>query len=167
MVFPAAPLCRAVEVALDGLAATESLAARIALLARVGDTIALEGPLGAGKTAFARGFIAALAQAEGRAEEEVPSPTFTLVQTYEFARFTVSHFDLYRIADAREARELGLDDALAEGVALIEWPDRLGALLPEDRLHVTLSMGEAPEARRARIEPRGSWRERAFDLRLT
>ena len=157
---PAVPLCRTVEIALDGLAATEALAARIALRARAGDTIALEGPLGVGKTAFARGFIAALARAEGLPEEEVPSPSFTLVQTYESAKFMVHHFDLYRVADPREALELGLEDSLADGVALIEWPDRLGTLLPEDRLHVTLSMGEAPDARHARIEPHGSWRER-------
>jgi tRNA threonylcarbamoyladenosine biosynthesis protein TsaE len=148
------------RIELRGLAATQALAARVAALAKRGDTIALEGPLGAGKTSFARFFIAALAQAEGRAIEEVPSPTFTLVQTYEFARFTVHHFDLYRIADAREALELGLEDALADGVCLIEWPEKLGPYLPADRLHVALALTAAPDVRMAEIEAFGSWRER-------
>lgn len=151
------------EIVLDGLAATEDLAARIAALARPGDVIALEGPLGAGKTAFARGFIRACARAEGRAPEEVPSPTFTLVQDYEFARFTVHHFDLYRIANAREARELGLEDAREDGVVLIEWPERLGVELPIDRLHIGLAPGPAPDVRMARIEALGSWQDRWQD----
>jgi tRNA threonylcarbamoyladenosine biosynthesis protein TsaE len=150
------------ELILESLAATETLAGRIAALARPGDVIALQGPLGAGKTAFARGFIAALARAEGRPAEEVPSPTFTLVQTYEFARVTVHHFDLYRIEDPRETRELGLEDA-RDGVVLIEWPEKLGADLPRDRLHITLAPGPAPDVRMARIEAFGSWRGRWRD----
>jgi tRNA threonylcarbamoyladenosine biosynthesis protein TsaE len=151
------------EIRLADLAATERLAARIAALARPGDVIALEGPLGAGKTAFARGFIAALALAEGRVPEDVPSPTFTLVQAYEFSRFTVHHFDLYRLEEASEARELGLDDARADGVVLIEWPERLGSLLPQDRLHIALAPGPAPDVRMARIEALGSWQGRWED----
>jgi tRNA threonylcarbamoyladenosine biosynthesis protein TsaE len=150
------------ELVLEGLAATETLAARIAALVRPGDVIALQGPLGAGKTAFARGFIAALARAEGRPAEDVPSPTFTLVQTYEFARFAVHHFDLYRIDDPRETRELGLEDA-RDGVVLIEWPEKLGADLPLDRLHITLAPGPAPDVRMARIEAFGSWQGRWRD----
>ena len=164
-----APTPLPIEIELDGLAATERLAARIAAVAHKGDTIALAGALGAGKTTFARFFIAALARAEGKTPEEVPSPTFTLVQSYEFSRLTVHHFDLYRIEDSREARELGLDDALEDSVALIEWPERLGALLPEDRLDVALAPGRAPESRLARITSHGSWRGRLSrdDLRLT
>ena len=150
-------------IRLAGLTATEALAARIAVLVQPSDVIALEGPLGAGKTAFARGFIAALAAAEGRPAEEVPSPTFTLVQSYEFKRFTVHHFDLYRLSDTREARELGLEDARADGVVLVEWPDRLGVELPPDRLHITLAPGPGPDVRMARIEAFGSWRERWRD----
>jgi tRNA threonylcarbamoyladenosine biosynthesis protein TsaE len=150
-------------IRLADLAATETLAARVAALARPGDVIALEGPLGAGKTAFARGFIAALSASEGRPAEEVPSPTFTLVQSYVFKRFTVHHFDLYRLSDSREARELGLEDARADGVVLVEWPDRLGAQLPSDRLHITLAPGPGPDVRMARIEAFGSWRERWRD----
>jgi tRNA threonylcarbamoyladenosine biosynthesis protein TsaE len=148
------------RIELRGLDATKSFAARIAKLSRPGDTIALQGPLGAGKTAFARFFIAALAEAEGRAVEEVPSPTFTLVQTYELARFTVHHFDLYRIDDPSEALELGLDDALADGIALIEWPEKLGPYLPVDRFHIALAHTAAPDVRMAQIDALGSWRER-------
>ena len=149
-----------IRLELRGLDATKSFAKRIAELSRSGDTIALEGPLGAGKTSFARFYIAALAEAESRAIEEVPSPTFTLVQTYEFARFTVHHFDLYRIADPSEALELGLDDALADGVALIEWPEKLGPYLPADRFHIALAHAAAPDVRMAQIDALGSWRDR-------
>lgn len=152
------------EIALASLSATEEFAAQIAALVRPGDVIALEGPLGAGKTAFARGFIAALARAEAKAPEEVPSPTFTLVQSYEFARFTVHHFDLYRIADAREAHELGIEDARADGVVLIEWPEKLGPDLPPDRLHITLAPGPEPDVRMAHVEACGSWQGRWRDV---
>jgi tRNA threonylcarbamoyladenosine biosynthesis protein TsaE len=148
---------------LRGLDATRSFAARIANLSRQGDTIALAGPLGAGKTSFARFFIAALAEAEGHAIEEVPSPTFTLVQTYELARLTVHHFDLYRIGDPSEALELGLDDALADGIALIEWPEKLGPYLPADRFHIALAHTAAPDVRMAQIDALGSWRDRWRD----
>jgi len=148
-----------VRLTLEGLAATEALARRIAACARPGDVIALWGPLGAGKTAFARAFIAACAEAEGAKPEEVPSPTFTLVQTYPFARFTVHHFDLYRVSNAVELNELGFEDALG-GVSLIEWPERGAALLPADRLDIALAPGNAPETRMAEITPHGSWRLR-------
>ncbi len=143
-------------VALENLAATERLAARLARAAERGDVIALSGPLGAGKTAFARGFVAALCAAEGRPPEEVPSPTFTLVQSYGFARGPLYHFDLYRIADPDEAWELGLDEALAEGITLIEWPEKLAARLPADRLDLALAPGATPEARVATLTPHGA-----------
>jgi len=153
-------------IELESPAATGRLAARIAALARPGDVIALSGPLGAGKTEFARFFIAALAALEGRAAEEVPSPTFTLVQSYAFARFTVFHFDLYRMADADEVWELGFEEALAEGVSLIEWPERMGALIPEDRLDIALALGAGPESRIATIVARGSWAARLAEAEL-
>ncbi len=145
-----------VILALDDLAATERLAARLAAAARPGNVIALAGPLGAGKTAFARAFVAALCAEEGRPPDEVPSPTFTLVQSYAFARLSVFHFDLYRIADADEAWELGLEEALSEGVTLIEWPERLGAALPADRLALALAPGASPDARVATLTPHGA-----------
>src|SRR5438132_8708462 len=92
-------------------AATAALAARIAALARPGDVIALAGELGAGKTSFARAFIRARTGRDGEVAEEVPSPTFTLVQVYELADATIWHFDGYRLCDPEEAWELGIEDA--------------------------------------------------------
>lgn len=110
--------------------------------------VALWGDLGAGKTSFARGLIAALAAEAGQAAPEVPSPTFTLVQSYEFPRVVIWHFDLYRIERPDDALELGLEDAFAEGVCLIEWPERLGPLLPKERIDVTISFHPPDETRR-------------------
>jgi tRNA threonylcarbamoyladenosine biosynthesis protein TsaE len=141
--------------------ATAALAARLAPLARPGDVIALAGELGSGKTSFARAFIRAL----GDAAEEVPSPTFSLVQTYETQAGPIWHFDLYRLARPEEALELGLEDALAEAIVLIEWPERLGAMLPEDRLELRLEAGAAPESRVARLTARGGWADRVAGLR--
>ena len=115
------------DMDLPSEAATVSIARRLAAVARNGDVIALDGDLGAGKTCFARGFIAALT---GQAEE-APSPTFTLVQTYDSARGTIWHFDLYRLARADDALELGLEDALADGITLIEWPERIAGAAAE------------------------------------
>ncbi len=147
-------------VALPDLAATRSLAARVAAIALPGDVIALAGELGAGKTEFARAFINALAQLHGQPAEEVPSPTFTLAQSYDFPPFTVWHFDLYRIERPDEAWELGIEDAFADGVSLIEWPDRLGGLLPPDALRITLLDAETPDARRAGIVADAAWARR-------
>ncbi|MGV8840072.1 MAG: tRNA (adenosine(37)-N6)-threonylcarbamoyltransferase complex ATPase subunit type 1 TsaE [Bauldia sp.] len=108
-------------------AATAALAARLAPILRRGDVVALSGEIGAGKTTFARALIRALAGDPGL---EVPSPTFTLVQPYSETRIPVAHFDLYRLAGGAELDELGLDDALTEGIALVEWPERVGARLP-------------------------------------
>jgi tRNA threonylcarbamoyl adenosine modification protein YjeE len=139
------------EIALFDLRATEALGARIAGGLRVGDAVALEGDLGAGKTALARAILAALGIVEA-----VPSPTFTLVQHYETARLTVSHFDLYRIKAESELDELGFDDALANGAALIEWPERAPHRIPEDALHVHLAtMGET--GRRATLSGPRRW----------
>ena len=141
-------------------AATEALARRVAGVARAGDVIALAGELGVGKTRFARAFVDALTGAR----EEVPSPTFTLVQTYDSPAGPIWHFDLYRLKNADEAYELGLEEALCEGISLIEWPDRVRDLLPDERLDVTLSFAAAPEARTARLVGRGSWAGRLAGL---
>ena len=121
-----------------------------------GDVVALAGDLGAGKTTFARALIAAFAAEAGAVPPEVPSPTFTLVQTYEFPRATLWHFDLYRIERPEDALELGIEEALAGGIALIEWPERLGSLLPARRIEVRLAFtGKgrgAANAGRRRIE---------------
>jgi hypothetical protein len=133
-------------------AATEALARDIAANLRPGDTVALSGDLGAGKTTFARALIRALA---ADPLLEVPSPTFTLVQTYETAGMPVAHVDLYRIGDQREINETGLLDALTDGAVLIEWPERAGSYLPADRLDVALEM--AGKGRRARLAGTGDW----------
>lgn len=105
------------------------------MLAEKGDLIALEGNLGAGKTAIARGYIRALAN---NPQLEVPSPTFTLVQTYELGEINVAHMDFYRLENALETDELGIDDALEAGVVIVEWPSRAAGLLPQDGLLVEL-----------------------------
>ena len=114
--------------------ATHALAARIAGLARPGDAILLEGPLGAGKSEFARAFLRAVT---GEPALEVPSPTFTLVQSYESARGPIHHFDLWRLDGPGALEELGWDDLLHD-IVLVEWPDRLGPLAPADPLRIRL-----------------------------
>ncbi len=124
----------------------------------IGDTVALQGDLGAGKTTLVRALLRALAD---DAELEVPSPTFTLVQPYDFPRFSVAHLDLYRTEDPEEVEELGLDDMLTDGVALIEWPGRVEGLLPADTLWLLLEQGETPDARVATFAAdTGDWAER-------
>jgi tRNA threonylcarbamoyladenosine biosynthesis protein TsaE len=149
-------------VTLKGEAETAALGRRVARLLRPGDTVTLTGPLGAGKTVFARGLIRTFL-----AGEDVPSPTFTLVQTYETARFPIWHVDLYRLKSAGEVRELGLDEALERGVLLIEWPDRMGHALPTDRLDVVIEgMDEENdhEERIVKVIARGTWASRVGDL---
>ncbi|HEY1411735.1 MAG TPA: tRNA (adenosine(37)-N6)-threonylcarbamoyltransferase complex ATPase subunit type 1 TsaE [Rhodopila sp.] len=134
------------NVSLPDLAATEALGEHLASVARAGDCILLEGPLGAGKTALARAFLRAAA---GDPAMEVPSPSFTLVQIYDTKIGPVFHYDLWRLDGADGLAELDWDDAL-DAVVLVEWPDRLGALRPEDALMITLRLGEG-EAREATI----------------
>ena len=136
-------------------AATAAFAARISILAATGDIIALKGDLGAGKTSFARAFI----RARGGIEE-VPSPTFTLVQVYELGAAAIWHFDLYRINVPEEAWELGIEDAFVEGISLIEWPEHLGPLLPRRRLEIEFLFGDRPEARCAVLDPGEDWQAR-------
>jgi tRNA threonylcarbamoyladenosine biosynthesis protein TsaE len=119
---------------LPSLAATEALAATVAALARAGDAILLEGELGAGKSAFARAFLRA---ATGDPALEVPSPTFTLVQSYDTRIGVVQHFDLWRLEGPGGLTELGWDEA-RNGIVLVEWPDRLGPLRPAEALTVAL-----------------------------
>ncbi|HYD30900.1 MAG TPA: tRNA (adenosine(37)-N6)-threonylcarbamoyltransferase complex ATPase subunit type 1 TsaE [Azospirillaceae bacterium] len=140
-------------------AATERLAHRLGRVLAPGDVIALRGDLGAGKTAFARALIRSLTHAD----EDVPSPTFTLVQTYDTDRGAVWHFDLYRLSSPDEAIELGWDE-VPVGIALVEWPDRLGRLLPAGRLDLTLSFGPAPTFRVATFTGAGSWASRLEPL---
>ena len=154
------PQCALARLALCDLDATRAFAGAIADVARAGDTIGLAGVLGAGKTTFARAFVNARAAAAGEDSVEVPSPTFTLVQPYDFGGTTVHHFDLYRVDAPEDALELGIEDAFATGISLVEWPDRLGPLLPEDALLVTLFQGAREDAREAEVEAGPNWRER-------
>src|ERR1700689_1777670 len=122
----------------------------IAAALEPGDLVTLSGDLGAGKTTFARALIRYLAGDEGI---EVPSPTFTLIQTYELPRFDLVHADLYRLSGAAELAELGFDDLPEGAVVLMEWPDRAAGFLPADRLDITFTLAPAlgPDARNARV----------------
>jgi tRNA threonylcarbamoyl adenosine modification protein YjeE len=133
---------------LPDAAATAALARRVAGLAKPGDVIALKGELGSGKTFFARAFIG---------EDDVPSPTFTLVQIYDRPEGRIWHFDLYRLEAPDQAIELGIEEAFADGICLIEWPERLGRLIPHDRLEIALGFATEPEAREATITGTGRW----------
>ena len=143
-------------VALPDLAATASLGAAIAARLVPGDAVLLKGDLGSGKTTLARAILAALG-----VRENVPSPTFTLVQAYDTPGLLVSHYDLYRLKRESELEELGLDEALDQGAALIEWPERAESRLPRDALTAAL---DADKERRAVLEGPARWKdlERAY-----
>lgn len=121
------------QIPLADEAATIALGTRIAPLLRIGDVIALKGDLGAGKSTFARAVIRALMGAQ----IDAPSPTFTIVQTYETPGLPIWHFDLYRLEHPDELRELGMEDTI-DGLALIEWPERMGDAMPQNRLEISL-----------------------------
>ncbi len=150
------------EITLADAAATAALGARIAVALRAGEAVCLWGPLGAGKSTLARGLIRALTTPD----EDVPSPTFTLVQFYAGEALPLAHFDLYRLTRADEAYEIGLDEALEDGAAVIEWPERLEGRLPADRLDIELAItGPAGgEFRTARLTPYGSWKGRPIEF---
>ncbi|MCP1337228.1 tRNA (adenosine(37)-N6)-threonylcarbamoyltransferase complex ATPase subunit type 1 TsaE [Futiania mangrovi] len=142
---------------LAGEAATADLGRRLAVaLLKAGTdgaAVLLHGDLGMGKTTLARALVHAVLAADGAPDEDVPSPTFTIVQTYATPAREIWHVDLYRIEEPGELAELGLDDAFEEALVLVEWPDRLGARLPHDRVDVTLA-AEAT-GRRATIAGHG------------
>jgi tRNA threonylcarbamoyladenosine biosynthesis protein TsaE len=139
-------------------AATARLGAAIAAKLQPREAVCLTGPLGAGKSTLARALVRALTTPD----EEVPSPTFTLVQFYEGPRLRVAHFDLYRLSNPDEAYEIGLDEALEDGAAVIEWPERLEGRLPADRLDVEIGLLE--DGRSARLTPHGAWKGRGLEF---
>jgi len=138
---------------------TRLLANDLALVLAPGDVICLSGDLGAGKSTFSRALLRAFA---GDPELEVPSPTFTLVQTYAFDRFDLSHFDLYRLEEPEELEELGLDDLLETGAVLIEWPEKAAELLPAEALWIQITQPEDdPDRRRFSFQSEErAWQDR-------
>lgn len=154
-------LSRPHVIALPDEAATIALGEALAPLLRRGDVVYLAGTLGMGKSTLARGLIRALT----RPDQDVPSPTFTLIQSYDTPGFELLHLDLYRIEDPQETLELGLDEALHDGVLLIEWPDRLGHLGFDARLDIVLEQADhihpsGAAGRVARLAPHGRFRDR-------
>jgi len=137
-------------------AATEAAGAALAAVLRAGDAVALHGDLGAGKTTFARGLLAALGL-----DGEAPSPSFAIVQAYAppEIRLPVWHVDLYRIEDPEEALEFGLDDARSDTALIIEWPERLGPALWPDTLHLHFEP-QADGARRLTWQAPAAWEAR-------
>ena len=141
---------------------TGILASQLADVSVTGDVIGLIGDLGVGKTAFARAFINARV-----GDVEVPSPTFTIVQVYEFSDINVYHFDLYRIEETGELFELGIEDAFTDGISLIEWPDRMDTYLPSDRLDIIFSSVSSENARQVTLVGHGkNWINRLVQVSI-
>ncbi|MBB37218.1 MAG: tRNA (adenosine(37)-N6)-threonylcarbamoyltransferase complex ATPase subunit type 1 TsaE [Hirschia sp.] len=148
------------EIALKDDEATARLGRTLAEMVRPGDVIALKGDLGAGKSTLARALIRKLLQNE---DLEVPSPTFTIVLTYEAEHLPIWHFDLYRLEDEQDLPELGFEDS-QDGLALIEWPERMGHSLPKWRLDLELEI--VSDGRIAHIVGYGpEWSERIDSLK--
>jgi tRNA threonylcarbamoyl adenosine modification protein YjeE len=158
------PLSTTWDIELPDENATEHLAMDLAATIRPGDLVTLSGDLGAGKTTLARATLRYLA---GDAALDVPSPTYTMLQTYELPLFPVVHADLYRIGTAGELTELGWEDAAENSAMLLEWPDRAGTLLQPDRLDVALRVAPevSPTHRHVRLTGTGSWAPRLTQLR--
>ncbi len=132
------------QISVKDEAAMLALGAQLGRALRAGDTVALIGGLGAGKTTLVRGLVQVALP-----RETVPSPTYTLVQTYELPNYELWHCDLYRLEHPDEAYELGLIDAMGEAACILEWPDRLGALLPDDAM--TIEIGFEGEGRQVKL----------------
>ena len=139
----------------------ESFARILADLAKPRDVILLYGDLGMGKTVFSRAFVQSLTSPD----EDVPSPTFTLVQLYDTEKGTIWHFDLYRLKQPDEVYELGFEEALSDGISLIEWPERAERLYPRNRLEIRITAGDTPDERRIALIPHGDgWNKRLENL---
>lgn len=131
---------------------TERLAAEIAKDLRPGTVLLLRGNLGSGKTVFARALIRTLS---ADPDLEVPSPTFTLAQTYDTPAGPLWHFDLYRLKDPEEVYEIGWEVALEEGIVIVEWPERLGTLIPRAHTNISITSGPDPGTRNIEITRHG------------
>ena len=143
----AAPLVRTVHLTVGSPEETTRLARWLGARLGAGDTVLLEGAIGAGKSHFCRGLIQSRLADLGRSED-VPSPTFTLVQVYDAGPVEIWHADLYRLGGADEVAALGLEDAFEEAICLVEWPDRLGDACPSGALAITLSPASGGDAER-------------------
>ncbi|WP_281841044.1 tRNA (adenosine(37)-N6)-threonylcarbamoyltransferase complex ATPase subunit type 1 TsaE [Sinisalibacter aestuarii] len=137
--------------------ATARFAGALAPLLVPGDVILLEGPIGSGKTHLARALIQSRLAADGAPAEDVPSPTFTLVQTYDTGKVEIWHADLYRLTHPDEVEELGLMQAFDEAICLVEWPDRLGDLRPAGALTLIFEPGDSAESRRVSFAGPPGW----------
>jgi len=129
-------------IRLSDLNATASLATEFAEGVAVKDIIALTGDLGVGKTEFSRALIIARGKLKGVKVDYVPSPTYTLVQYYEFPDGAIYHFDLYRLGKSEEIWELGIEEAFADGISIIEWSDKIKELLPATTMHINFDFGK-------------------------
>lgn len=147
---------RQIEISLKDEKATAQLGARLGSVLAPGDAICLSGDLGAGKSTLARGLIKTVAGAT-----EAPSPTFTFVETYETSDFLLWHLDLYRLERPEDVWELGYEDALEDGVAIIEWPERVGALAPSNALEIRLEIDG--NRRNASLTVDENWRRRLHE----
>ncbi|MAS43649.1 MAG: tRNA (adenosine(37)-N6)-threonylcarbamoyltransferase complex ATPase subunit type 1 TsaE [Rhodobacteraceae bacterium] len=141
--------------------ATDAAGRALAATLNAGDAVMLRGDLGAGKSALARAAITALLAEDGR-EEDIPSPSFTLVQVYETARGEVWHADLHRLSGPDAVIELGLEDAFEDAVCFVEWPDRLGDATPPRRLDLALEFEPGGEGRLMEVRARGAGWEAAL-----
>ncbi|MGI1662196.1 tRNA (adenosine(37)-N6)-threonylcarbamoyltransferase complex ATPase subunit type 1 TsaE [Palleronia sp. KMU-117] len=142
--------------------ATAALARRLAPQLRPGDVILLEGPIGAGKTHFARALISSRLESGGRAED-IPSPTYTLVQTYDDGVAEIWHADLYRLSGPDEVVELGLTEAFDTAICLVEWPDRLDPTAAPTALRLTLATAAEENARLVTVSGGSDRLRRAFE----
>lgn len=139
----------------------EVLASEIAHISHAGDVILLYGTLGMGKTVFSRAFIRSLTTST----EEVPSPTFTLVQLYDTDKGTIWHFDLYRLQSPDEVFEIGLEEALIDGISLVEWPEKASRMFPKNKLEIHIENGDTPDTRQIKLIPIGpDWTNRIKEL---
>jgi tRNA threonylcarbamoyladenosine biosynthesis protein TsaE len=154
------------DINLKNVSECQKVASHLSLYVRTGDIITFTGNLGTGKTEFCRSLIHALGF-----HEEVPSPTFNLVQVYEHPigngkDISVWHLDLYRLEKAEDVFELGIDDAFETAVTLIEWPDRMVPYLPEDHLQIFLSMGDQEGSRNLIIKGSEYWSKRLENIKF-
>ncbi len=147
-----------VSLQFDDEAATSAFAARLARRLEPGDTVLLEGEVGAGKTHLARSLIKSVLPVD----EDVPSPTFTLVQVYDTSIGPIWHCDLYRLSSEFEIEELGLTEAFDDAICLVEWPDRLGQTAPINALSLALTSDTATDVRSAQV----SWSDDKWNTKL-